>query len=460
MPHCAPPEVTSTDLSELLDHDATAQAQAVRRGDVRADELVQVAIERTEARNPEIGAVVWSCYEEAMQEAGEARGPFAGVPIMIKDGGEEISGCQYAIGTPVLKALGHRSTHTTPLTSALQALGFVVIAKTNVPELSSGNTTEPKAFGPTRNPWDLTRTTGGSSGGSAAAVAAGMVAVAQGSDGTGSLRYPASACGVLTLKPSVGRIPVTVPLSDDPGLWTAFVLTRTARDLRGVYVGLVPESAAVAPGSLRVGLLDHDPMLGAPVDPSCRDAVHRAGTLMEGLGHRVEAAHPRALDNLFGPIGGALDTMISHARLTQLRALEQLIGRPAVEGDVSATVLDQARANEPVSVEARDGAVRAIDAAMSPIVEWWDEFDLLVTPTMRQPPWPLGEVTGPLHSGVFAVPFSFTGQPALSAPLHRTGDGLPVGVQVVGAPGADRLLLDLAAALEAASPWPTIAPAR
>jgi amidase len=113
-----------------------------------------------------------------------------------------------------------------------------------------------------------------------------------------------------------------------------------------------------------------------------------------------------------------------------------------------------------VTVEARDAALREIDAAMRPIVDWWDEFDLLVTPTMRQPPWPLGERTGPLHSGVFAVPFSFTGQPALSVPLHRTDGGLPVGVQIVGAPGADRLLLDVAAALEAASPWPTIAPAR
>jgi amidase len=452
--------VAPPDLSRLLDTDATSQAEAVRRGDVRADELVQAAVARTQDRDARIGAVVFTRYEEALREARTATGPFAGVPIMIKDGGEEIAGCQYAIGTPVLKAIGHRSARTTPLTRALQGLGFVVIAKTNVPELSSGNTTEPSAFGPTRNPWDLTRTAGGSSGGSAAAVAGGMVAIAQGSDGTGSLRYPASACGVLTLKPSVGRIPVTIPLSDDQGLWTAFVLTRSARDLSGVYVGLVGEEPEPASSSRRVGLLDHDPMLGAPVDPACRDAVVRAGDLLEGLGHRVEAAHPRALDNLFGPIGGALDTVIADARASQLRTVERLVGRPIVEGDVDATMLEQARRQKPVTVEARDAALREIDAAMSPIVDWWDEFDLLVTPTMRQPPWLLGERTGPLHSGVFAVPFSFTGQPALSVPLHRTASGLPVGVQIVGAPGADRLLLDVAAALETASPWPTIAPAR
>ena len=452
--------MTSADLSQLLDADATAQAEAVRGGSLSADELVQAAIERTEDRNAGIGAVVFTRYEEALREAGTATGPFAGVPIMIKDAGEEIAGCHYAIGTPVLKAIGYRSTRTTPLTSALQALGFVVIAKTNVPELSAGNTTEPAAFGPTRNPWDVTRTAGGSSGGSAAAVASGMVAVAQGSDGTGSLRYPASACGVLTLKPSVGRTPVTVPLSDDPGLWTAFVLTRTARDLTAVYVGLVGEDAPPAPRSLRAGLLDHDPMLGVPVDPSCRDAVQRAGALLEGQGHHVEAAHPRGLDNLFGPISGALDTMIAHARLTQVRALERLIGRPVAEGDLDPRVLQQARREVPVDVEKQAEALHTIDAAMSPLRDWWNEFDLLVTPTMRQPPWPIGEVTGPLHSGAFPVPFSFTGQPALSVPLHRTDGGLPVGVQIVGAPGADRLLLDLAAALEAASPWPTIAPAR
>ncbi len=447
-------------MSRLLDADATAQAEAVRRGDIGADELVRAAIERTEARNVDIGAVVFTRYEEALSESRASTGPFAGVPIMIKDAGEEIAGCRYAIGTPVLDALGYRSTRTTPLTSALQALGFVVIAKTNVPELSAGNTTEPAAFGPTRNPWDLTRTAGGSSGGSAAAVAAGMVAVAQGSDGTGSLRYPASACGVLTLKPTVGRIPVTVPLSDDPGLWTAFVLTRSARDLRGVYVGLVGEEASPSQRSLRIGLLDDDPMLGAPVDAACRDAVRRAGTLLEGLGHQVETAHPAALEKLFGPIGAALETVIADARASQLRSLGELIGRPVEDGDVSPTLLSQVRGDGPVSREARAAALDAINAAMRPIVEWWDEFDLLVTPTMRQPPWPLGEVTGPLHSGVFPVPFSFTGQPALSVPLHRTADGLPVGVQVVGAPGADRVLLAVAAALEAASPWPTLAPAR
>jgi amidase len=152
--------------------------------------------------------------------------------------------------------------------------------------------------------------------------------------------------------------------------------------------------------------------------------------------------------------------VIADARASQLRTVERLVGRPIVEGDVDATMLEQARRQKPVTVEARDAALREIDAAMSPIVDWWDEFDLLVTPTMRQPPWLLGERTGPLHSGVFAVPFSFTGQPALSVPLHRTESGLPVGVQIVGAPGADRLLLDVAAALETASPWPTIAPAR
>jgi len=287
-------------MGDLWRLDATAQAELVRRRELSPRELVEAAIARIEALNPRVNAVVTPLYDRALSRAGAAPGdaPFAGVPMLLKDACAQFEGTRYCLGTRVLRDMDYRSPHTTELVRRFRRAGFVFLGKTNVPEMSGGITTEPDAFGPTRNPWDLSRTPGGSSGGSAAAVACGMVAVAHGSDAGGSLRYPAACCGVVTLKPSRGRVPSCTPTGapDTFRLWSEFVLARSVRDLAGVLDAVHgPEarttSAAPPPARpyaeelratsrpLRIGLLCSDVMAGIPTDAVCVDAVRRAASL-------------------------------------------------------------------------------------------------------------------------------------------------------------------------------------
>ena len=219
--------------------------------------------------------------------------PFRGVPILLKDGGEELEDTPYSLGTSVLRDSGYRSARTTELVRRLLDAGFIPVGKTNLPQLASGFTTEPEAFGPTRNPWDVTRTAGGSSGGSATAVAAGLVSIALGGDATGSLRVPAACCGVATLKPSRGLVPSATP-ADQPdlnGVWANFVLTRSIRDMAGVLevvadIGAAPDADLPA---LRIGLLTHDPGSALEVHRDVVAAVEQAGWLLRARGHSVEA---------------------------------------------------------------------------------------------------------------------------------------------------------------------------
>ncbi len=274
---------------ELWRLDATAQAGMVRSGAVSAIEMVRAALGRAE----ELAALHCTTVllpERALRRAADSTGPFVGVPILLKDAGQELVGTPLWMGTTVLREAGYTSTVTTELTARFEALGFVIVGKAAVPELMTGITTEPPIGPPTGNPWDRERTVGGSSGGSAAAVAAGVVALAHGSESTGSLRYPASCCGVLTLKPSAGRIASRLPgdLANPGGSHVDFVLTRSARDLRRVFVslaslvgrGLVVED--LAPGFLE----GYGTVLGRAV-PLIIDA-HRAAVV--GWPHTVSAA--------------------------------------------------------------------------------------------------------------------------------------------------------------------------
>jgi amidase len=450
------------DIDGLWRLDATAQAALVRGGAVSAREVLDAAIARIERVNPPINAVVTPLFDEA-RAAADAPGsrrdaPFAGVPMLLKDASIEVQGTPYYIGTRLLRDAGYRSKRTTRLATLLQRAGFVFAGKTNCPELSGGITTEPPAFGPTRNPWDLTRTAGGSSGGSAAAVAAGLTSIAHGADGTGSLRYPAAVCGVTTLKPSRGLVPSETPAGqpDIMGVWAEFVLARSVRDLAGVLRALARVDADITrpPAALRVGLLTRDVMAGIPTDRACVAAVERTGALLASLGHHVDEAHPAALDGVLARNAAPMSSVINVLRRSQILWLEQAIGRPITQDDV-----------EPESWASEDdaGAITAMQFAAAcdaivretrPILDWWaDGWDILVTPVTRQPAWPLGSNNGALDAGVFPAAFSLTGQPAMSLPLHWTHANLPVGVQLVGAIGRDALLLRLAAQLEAATPW-------
>jgi amidase len=459
---------------ELWKLDATGQAELIRTRRISPLELLDAAIDRIEQLNPQVNAVITPLYERARTKARsfvDFDAPFAGVPMLVKDACLEIEGTPYYLGLGCLRDINHVSKETTELAHRFERAGFVIAGKTNLPEFSSGITTEPRAFGPTRNPWDLTRSASGSSGGSAAAVAAGMTSVAHGGDATGSLRYPASACGVATLKPTRGRMPhVACAGAPDPlRVWTEFVLARSVRDLAGVldatagatpddlfapppparaYVDVVRE----APRSLRVGLMKDDPAL--PVDPACIEAVERTGRLLEAAGHRVDVSHPTALDTLWAKTAAAMAKTVTAHRYAQMRWLSGILGRDVAQHDMETPLVTAAQADALSLVELAD-AQHVITREMLAINRWWDDdgYDLLVTPTLRQPAWPLesrGDVT---DSGAFPAPYSFSGQPALSLPLHHTDAGLPVGVQLVAARNREDLLLQIAAQLEAAAPW-------
>jgi amidase len=445
--------VTGADLAAL---DACAQAELVRRGDVTPLELVDAAIHRIEAGNPALNAVIAPLYDRGRAQAASAAGPFAGVPMLLKDAGQEIAGTPHWVGTPVLHRLDHRSPQTTSLAARFEQLGFVILGKTNLPELSAGATTEPAEFGPTRNPWAPDRTAGGSSGGSAAAVAARWVPIAHGSDGTGSLRFPASACGVLTMKPSRGRVPsiAAAGMGDPNRLWCEFVLARSARDLAAVFAGVATPDAAEprARGPLRVGMLTTDVAIELPAEAACSLAVEQTAAALEELGHHVERAYPPELDGIFARVASAFMISAAWARGTQLQWLETRIARPLADEDLGAEALELGRRGLTITPAELHLAAVTLTDAIAPILTWWDSHDLLVTPIMRVPPWPLGERSEGRLAGGFAFPYSFTGQPVLAAPAH-VSDGLPVGVQLVGRPDDDALLLRLAAELEPRLGW-------
>ncbi len=462
------------DLDQIWQLDATAQAALVRARDVTAGELVEQAIGRIERLNPRINAVITPMFEDARRQVDDARAadaPFAGVPLLLKDACLEVEGTPYYLGTRVLRDLGYRSTRTTELAQRFRRAGFIFAGKTNVPELSAGITTEPSAFGPTRNPWQLDRSAGGSSGGSAAAVAAGMTALAHGGDATGSLRYPAACCGVATLKPSRGRMPHETPAEqpDPAGVWTEFVLARSVRDLAGVLDAVGGPGRGdpwVAPANagpyidelrpperpLRVGLLTRDVSSGMPVDPACVAAVERTGALLAELGHEVEESHPPALDGMFD-LAPQFAVVSAVARYTQFRWLAKVAGRELTHADVDQPLITAEEAAKVSALRYVDAGA-AFDRVARVMHEWWAEgHDLLVTPTLRQPAWPLGSTGGAVDAGTFPPPYSFSGQPAMSLPLHWTADGLPVGVQLVAAYGREDVLFQVASQLEAAAPW-------
>ena len=451
---------------ELWRLDATAQASLVRERRVSPRELLEAAIARVEALNPDINAVITRLYDEGRRWADAIDGstPFAGVPMLLKDANLEVAGTPYYVGTKILRDVGYRSTRTRELAARFMEAGFVFFGKTNCPALSSGITTEPLAFGATRNPWDLSRSPGGSSGGSAAAVAAGMVAVAAGGDGTGSLRYPAGACGVVTLKPTRGRLPSETPFDDGYGgeLWVDFVLTRSVRDLASILDAVL----RLGPGALslprraysqelrppaqplRIGLLTRDAMAGIPTQDECSAAVRDAGKTLATMGHYVDEAHPPALDGLFVRTARAMQRLTSRRDFS---FLERIAGRPMTAEDLEPQFFEPVPACSDAEFSAASDEVMG-EAAK--IRDWWDDgWDVLVTPTNRQPAWPLGSGKGALDAGVFPPPFSFSGQPAMSLPIAQSVNGLPIGIQLVGGLGREDALFNVASQLEEALPW-------
>ena len=469
--------------------DATAQAELVASGEATPLELVDAAIARIEAIDPELNAVVLRRFEHARAEATAddlPSGPFRGVPFLTKDLACPTEGEPQTDGMHAAKDAGWLAIETSHLAMRFRRAGLVNLGRTNSPELGLVPTTEPVAWGPTHNPWDPALTPGGSSGGSAAAVAAGLVPFAHASDGGGSIRIPASACGLVGLKTSRGRISVGPSRGELSGfLSVQFALTRSVRDaaaLLDVAAGPEPGDPVVAPapaasyrdltarapGALRVGLMTRAPGDTSPIHPECIAAAEHTAKVLEGLGHHVEVAHPEAYDDpdraaMFATLWG-VDAAVKVA------TWGNLLERTLVEDDVEPATWVMASAGRDVLATRYLETVSRMQVWARAMADWWVPaprgagFDLLLTPTLGEPPVPLGTFAsrpgepfaGLLRAGPFTPftpSFNLTGQPAISLPMHQSADGLPIGVHLVGAYGRDDLLLAVAAQLEAASPW-------
>ena len=466
--------------------DATDQAALVANGEVTPAELLEAAIERIERSNPVLNAVVIEWFDHARSVAADPHlpgGPFRGVPFLLKDLYTSFAGQTLSNGNIALKEAAKIDTADTTLVARFKAAGLVIAGRTNSPEMGSLPTTQPVAWGATRNPWALDRTPGGSSGGAAAAVAAGMVPFANASDGGGSIRIPASCCGLVGLKPSQGRITVG-PVRAEAGLGVELCVSRTVRDtarlldaVRGPGVGdsvIAPaphrpytDEVGADPGRLRIGLLDVHPR-GEFLHEDCIAAVRAAAAMLEGLGHIVEPAWPACLGDttLVGKFMALWATQLAMAA----RGFGETLGREVTADDIEPVnwvLIERARRVSAIDYAAALDAAYAFRRALQ---RWWaDGWDLLLTPTVAEPPVPLTEFennperpTAPMRRGgqfaAFTPPFNMSGQPAISLPLHRNAVGLPIGVQLAAAYGREDVLIRLAAQLESAHPWSSVRP--
>jgi amidase len=464
--------------SEVASLDGTGQAELVRRGEVTAAELVEWAIGRIERLNPELNAVVTPMFGDALARVtAGVIGPFAGVPYLLKDLVAEASGTRFTEGSVFLR--DNVSSFDSELVVRLRRAGLVVVGKANCPEFGMAPTCEPALFGPTRNPWDVTRSTSGSSGGSAAAVAAGLVPVAHGNDLGGSLRYPASACGLFGLKPTRARNPLGPEYGDAIGGNAAeHALTRSVRDSAALLdatagpdagdpywapppAGRFAGEVGADPGRLRIAWTARiaDGSLG---HPDCVAAVEDAVALCQELGHHIVDTQ---LPEITPEVGAAIGTGFSAATAWILAYWIRKLGREPEPGELEPLTRAFWEAGRQASAADYLMAVMDTQAYTRRVAAFFSTVDLWLTPTMSEPPAPLGEIVStesePLralerggrtvaYSGVIA---NITGHPAMSVPLWWNADGLPVGVHFLGRFGGEATLLRLAAQLEQARPW-------
>lgn len=465
-------------MSDLLFKPAGELAELVRDGEIAARELTEASLARIEALDGDVNAFIHVDAEGALAAAdaigaGDPR-PFAGVPIAIKDTAA-VAGMPFTFASDLFGDFvpGHDSF----VVRRLRDAGFVLVGKTNMPEYGILPVTEPRRYGATRNPWNLERTPGGSSGGAAAAVAAGMVPLAHGSDGGGSIRIPAACCGLVGLKPTRGRVSRGPELGDDV-LVQDGVLTRTIAEtaaLLDVLAGYEPGDATWAappaepfatsalrePRKLRIGFTSVPP-LDAPVDPAVERGMRDAAELLASLGHEVEPldSPPWSGQDLLQIFTVCFGTSIS----TGIFFAGQISGRePSAETLEPLSLAIWNLIGGRTALEYRL-AITQLQAITRGIVSLWERYDILLTPTLAEPPVRIGEIDScsdnPLEdfrrSGQF-TPYcalsNVTGQPALSVPLYQGDDGMPMGIQLVGAPAREDVLLSLGAQLEAARPW-------
>jgi amidase len=461
----------TVNLAEYSSCDAVGLSHAIRAGQVTAAEVEDLARRAVAAVNPDLNALARPLFDPALTH--EAGGPFSGVPFVIKDSGPFANGVQFALGSRSIRGVAAQADHA--LMARFRRAGLVAIGQSTAPEFGLNFATEPLRTGATRNPWDLERGVGGSSGGAAALVAAGAVPLAHANDAAGSIRVPASCCGLVGLKPSRGRTP-NGPLVGEAafGLTVEFALTRSVRDaaqlLDAVGAPSIGEKFSLPappvsfarsmqrdPGRLRVALMVES-WSGVPVEPQVAAATAAAARTLEWIGHTVleDAPHLAPDDILEAEMLGVLATGTALLRAPRRP-------HPAELEAVSRAVLTETASAGALDVAA---AIEAQHRVTSSVGLFLDGYDLLVTPTVAQLPLRHGtlDYDSPGHTarswisrilefGPLTAPFNISGHPAISLPLGQSAEGLPIGVQLVAAAGRDDLLLQVAAQFEQAMPW-------
>jgi len=473
--------VKSTEFTFL---DATAQAELIKRKEVAPLELVEAAIERIENLNPVLNAVVTPMYEQAHDAASGKlpRGPFTGVPFLLKDMIAAYAGVRMTLGSRFIKDMVPSAD--SELVKRLKRTGLIMVGKTNVPELGLMPTTEPHLFGSCHNPWDTARIAGGSSGGSAAAVAAGMVAMAHGNDGGGSIRIPASCCGVFGLKPTRGRNPLGPNFGDIMGgLVAEHALTRSVRDSAALldttsgpaigdpYWAPPPGRAFIKevganPGNLRIAFS----LKGADVSihPDCVRAVQETAELCADLGHHLEETAPEYSGELARK---AFMTVWSAGCAATIDAAARALGRKPAPEDFEPGTWVIYGMGQRVTGSGYLQALTTLQSISRQVAQFFTNYDIWLTPVLAEPPLPLNSFDSPpddplrgQRRAATFCPFTpicnVTGQPAMSVPLHWNKDGLPIGAHFIGRFGDEATLFRLAAQLEAARPWAHQHPAR
>lgn len=465
-------------MDDLDSYDALGQGDLVRRGEVSAEALLDRAIARVEAVNPQINAVVLKHYDAARVQLAQGRpdGPFAGVPFLLKDLGAALTGTVTTDGSRAFADWTASADST--MTRRAKAAGLTIFGKTASPEFGLTTTTESKLWGATRNPWNLERIAGGSSGGAAAAVAARILPMAHASDGGGSIRIPASCCGLFGLKPSRGRVPYNPGAGIGwNGLSTQHAVTISVRDsaalldaLSGPEPGdsVVPpkahgsflDAATRAPAPLRIALVEAAPN-GAALHPDCQAALLDAAALCESLGHRVE---PARLNLDATAIAAAFGVCISVDIFSRLERRGAELGRPVREDEVETISWMMAQRGKTATGQAYADARRTFDVAAVEVARLWETYDLFLSPTLAEPPGPLGRLgLSPANIGDYGraigafSPYTAlqnqTGVPAMSVPLFWNADSLPIGMMFTAPHAREDVLFSLAGQLEAARPW-------
>jgi len=464
-------------FDEYSKYDALGLAELVARGEVSALELLDIAIQRAEAVNPKINAIVLKHYELARKtiKQGLPDGPFKGVPFLLKDLAISLKGTITTNGSKFYQ--DHVASFNSTLVERYEKAGLVIFGKTHSPEFGGSPSSESSLFGATHNPWNLEHSAGGSSGGTAAAIAAGIVPVGHASDGGGSIRIPASCCGLFGMKPTRARVPLGPPdYERSSGRVVAHAISRSVRDnaalldiSKGADFGdpvLAPKSVAPylkemgAPvGRLHIALM-REPVIPFPVDPECLKAVDSAAKLCESLGHVVEEAKPLLdLQGIFMGMGVSSDV----GTAIKVSAREKELGRSVKEGELELINWQRLQRGRKVTAVDHVKARKAFHQATRTMAEFQRRYDVILSPTMASLPAKLGllalsgdeEVFNQYATGAsaFTMIFNGTGQPAMTVPLYWSAEGLPVGVMFAGRFGDEATLYRLAAQLEAERPW-------